>query len=478
MRLLCAVLLSSQSGAPTENRLPRGQRRERGLCVATFGLVCVRLCARLRAVPTCMKAPRFPLQIRRGSVTVHVYRFERTGGRSVFTVSWYAAGVRRTKQFAESKAAIEEANAQADAIAAGRVTVAASGLSVEDAALLASLKKRANGTPLAVVVDEWRRAHDLTDGQVLRAAREWRAANVVQVRGITTPDAVRLFIAAKKRQGVDTTTGYENILPRLAARFPGQISTVSAAALERAIHEEFRQGESKTAHPVTYNTCRKRVVALWRWCRKNGHLPRLAQTEAEQLEQAREMPAEIGILRVQDFAAALAVIQSKHPEHLAVTVLAGFCGLRRSELHAQLWSDVHLDRGFVRVTKAKRNTPSKRLVPLCPAAIEWLMECQRPAEPDALISPPWGVDRLRKFLRGASIPCPENGFRHAFISHRVAQTGNVAETSLEAGNSPAIVHRHYRALVAKSDGECWFGLSPIAVKEFGRINPLPTGAVA
>ncbi len=420
-----------------------------------------------------MKAPRFPVQIRRGSVTVRVYRFERIGGRTVFTVSWYAAGVRRTKQFAEAKPAIEEANAQADALAAGRVNVSASGLCVEDAALLASLKKKAGGTPLAQIVDEWKRAHDLTDGQVIRAAREWRSANVLQVRGINTPEAVRLFIAAKKRQGVDTSTGYDNILPRLAARFPGQLSAVSAIALERAIHEEFRGSSANTAHPGTFNTVRKRVVALWRWCRKSGYLPRLAQTEAEQLEQAREAPAEIGIIRVQDFAAALALMRDKHPEQLAVTVLAGFCGMRRSELHAQLWSDVHLDRGFVRVTKAKRNTPSKRLVPLCPAAVEWLLTCKRDSDPAALVSSPWGVDRLRKFMRDAGISCPENGFRHAFISHRVAQTGNVAEVSLEAGNSPAIVHRHYRALVAKTDGEHWFGLTPQAVKDFGHSAPIP-----
>jgi hypothetical protein len=53
---------------------------------------------------------------------------------------------------------------------------------------------------------------------------------------------------------------------------------------------------------------------------------------------------------------------------------------------------------------------------------------------------------------------PDNCFRHGFISHRVAATGNVAETSLEAGNSPRIIFQHYRQLVTKAEGEKWFAI--------------------
>jgi hypothetical protein len=62
--------------------------------------------------------------------------------------------------------------------------------------------------------------------------------------------------------------------------------------------------------------------------------------------------------------------------------------------------------------------------------------------------------------RTAGFELPQNCFRHSFISHRVAQTGNVAETALEAGNSPRVIFQHYRELFTKEEGEAWFTLVP------------------
>jgi hypothetical protein len=43
-------------------------------------------------------------------------------------------------------------------------------------------------------------------------------------------------------------------------------------------------------------------------------------------------------------------------------------------------------------------------------------------------------------------------------SDPLAQTGNVAETALEAGNSPTIIFQHYRELFTKAEGEAWFNV--------------------
>jgi len=50
--------------------------------------------------------------------------------------------------------------------------------------------------------------------------------------------------------------------------------------------------------------------------------------------------------------------------------------------------------------------------------------------------------------------------RHSFISYRVAQTQNVAQVALEAGNSPQMIFRHYRELVRPADAEKWFSITP------------------
>jgi hypothetical protein len=53
-----------------------------------------------------------------------------------------------------------------------------------------------------------------------------------------------------------------------------------------------------------------------------------------------------------------------------------------------------------------------------------------------------------------------NALRHSFISYRVAETQDVAKVSLEAGNSPQMIFKHYRELVQPKEAKAWFGLMP------------------
>ena len=53
-----------------------------------------------------------------------------------------------------------------------------------------------------------------------------------------------------------------------------------------------------------------------------------------------------------------------------------------------------------------------------------------------------------------------NALRHSFISYRVAATQDVAKVSLEAGNSPQMIFRHYRELVRPADAVKWFAIAP------------------
>lgn len=409
------------------------------------------------------KAPkvRFPYHVKRGSVKVTIYRVANSGTASgqLFQVVWNVGGQRRRRSFSDFSAANDQATLQAELMAAGKVTVAQD-IGAEDLQLLAEARRLCGDIPVLSALAEWQMARDACGGELLAAARLWRDTHAADVENVTAAEAVRRFLLSKQKAGVDTGASYENCLSRFNETFGSQpIAFLTARVLQTWLET--------IAHPVSRNTHRKRVVALFRWCRKQGLLPRMAETEAERTERAREVDREIGIIELGAWRRALGLVRAQHPEHLATLVIAGFAGLRRSELHSQRWGDIHLDRGVLRVTKAKRNTPSKRLVHLCPAAVEWLMQCERPDDPDELVAPPWSIDRIRKFCREAkpSIPCPENGFRHSFISYRVGWTGNVAETALEAGNGPAIVHKHYRELVSKSDGEAWFRVRPKDVED-------------
>ena len=57
------------------------------------------------------------------------------------------------------------------------------------------------------------------------------------------------------------------------------------------------------------------------------------------------------------------------------------------------------------------------------------------------------------------IPARRNGLRHAFCTYHFAQHSNENLTAAQAGNSPAMIHAHYKGLATKADAEKWFNIS-------------------
>ncbi len=54
----------------------------------------------------------------------------------------------------------------------------------------------------------------------------------------------------------------------------------------------------------------------------------------------------------------------------------------------------------------------------------------------------------------------KNALRHSYISYRVAETQDVAQVALEAGNSPQIIFQHYRELVRLKEAKEWCAIEP------------------
>jgi len=67
------------------------------------------------------------------------------------------------------------------------------------------------------------------------------------------------------------------------------------------------------------------------------------------------------------------------------------------------------------------------------------------------------------------IPHRRNGLRHAFVSAHFAVHADEGMTSMQAGNSPAVVHKNYKGLMTKKEGEAWFRRGPSAA---GNLIPL------
>lgn len=409
------------------------------------------------------KKPDWPKSVTVGSVVVKVYEVDHATNANgkAYVVSYRTPMGRKTAKFAKPKEAMDEARLQAEKLAAGKIEAAE--MTGGEREEFAAARDLAGDTPLLAALREWREAHRLANGNVLAAVRFYAEHfKGSQRRAITVHKAVVAFMKSKKDEGIDMDSSYEKVLPRLRDGSLGELSleSIGKEQLAEWISIAFAVKGKERAHPETFNTVRRRCVTMWKWARDEGYLARMVKTAPEEIKTRKNAAAEdipIGIMTVEDWTRALQLFREKYPRLLATLVIGGFCGLRRCELMRQKWADIDLERGLLRVTKAKARTPARRFVPVPPAALTWLSGCARDTE---LIGPSWASDHVRARLSEANIACPKNALRHSFISYRCAASGSVDRTAQDAGNSPKIVFQHYRELVSPKDGEAWFAVAP------------------
>ncbi len=171
-------------------------------------------------------------------------------------------------------------------------------------------------------------------------------------------------------------------------------------------------------------------------------------------EKPRVPQREIGILAPGE---ALRVLTAAEGAVRAGVVLQLFCGLRESEVVSLAWAAVNIPGGHIRIETSKTG---RRLVPIPANAAEWLSPV---ASTQGRV---WNGTRfdysaaVRAAFVKAGVPRVRNGLRHSAITYRLAATQNLAQTALEAGNSPHMVRLHYAELVAKEQGNAFFEIRP------------------
>ncbi len=406
------------------------------------------------------RRPRFPIQIKEQGVSVSIYRIAAKSTRSGFAhkVQWVGGEGAAYKTFADLEAARAFATSKASQLAAG--VSASQQMTRADWLELAELRQLAaevGVAPLAAM-QEWRRAFELAGPALVEACSSYASRRAHQLVRVRVAQAINDFIEAKNANNKEGSRTYGSKLRPVAQIFGEHY-------LDQVTARDWAKFLGRFEDPVTRNDIRKRIVTLCRWAQRQGHLPDNAKTEIEKTERAKEVARPIGILSPGEFRDLLRFFRKEHPRYLAALVLAGFCGVRADEIHGkrghperrQLWSDIHLDRGFLTVTAAKENTPSSRIVHLYPAATAWLKLC---GESHGVVCEHHAIDRIRKIAATHGMRMPENALRHSYITYRVALTGNKHETATEAGNSVKEIDRRYRVPRPKQEGIEWFNIFP------------------
>ncbi len=155
------------------------------------------------------------------------------------------------------------------------------------------------------------------------------------------------------------------------------------------------------------------------------------------------------------------------PKLVPWLVMASFCGLRMAEIQRLDWQEIDIAQNIVTVKAEKAKTGSRRVVPLPDAATRWLVSHEKQQGQLACYS---GGNRFSERIvesvnqareaNATPFKWKKNALRHSFCSYRLAVLKNSAQVAYEAGNSSAMIFKHYHELVAPEDAKKWFSTVP------------------
>lgn len=114
---------------------------------------------------------------------------------------------------------------------------------------------------------------------------------------------------------------------------------------------------------------------------------------------------------------------------------------------------INLKTNTITISPSIAKTGEKRQIEITPNLKKWLE-----AYPDHPIIPT-NFDRLNKAFR-KKFELTQDETRHSFITYHVALNRSIGDASLQAGNSEAIVKKHYFNHRPKEEGQAYFSIIP------------------
>jgi integrase len=156
------------------------------------------------------------------------------------------------------------------------------------------------------------------------------------------------------------------------------------------------------------------------------------------------------------------LLKSSPEEIRPLYAIAAFAGVRWGEIARLNWEDIKEREIVISASKAK--TRSRRVVELTENLKAFLRPFRGRSGP--LLLHPRSLERIRRRVAAEAglTPWKNNALRHSFISYFYALTSDENKTAALAGNSPAIVHKHYRALTNRETAERYFAITPEKTK--------------
>jgi integrase len=432
---------------------------------------------------------KYPKRIKfRGKTLATIYK---PNSYPRYRVAWRVAGKRHLASFASYSLAKKHADGLVKDLDKGSQVTALNPAQARDA--LAALErltdfyqKTGRRVSLLAGISEFVEASAKLNGRTMGEAVEGYLRTVASVKRKDIKEAVTDFLQADaprtkaaegQRSQLSAKYAYNRKLQldRFAAAFPNTaICDLTKEHLDAfigsldSVKTTSRNGRAASS-AKSRNHYRASIRQFLQWAVRKDYLaPTHRLIEADAMRSERANNADVEFYTPEEFAALLAA--AKETAFQPIIAIGGLAGLRTAELLRLDWTDIWRVPGHIEITAGKAKNRQRRLVEICPALAAWL-ESYRTFTEGKL----WNAHEVtfqQKFVelcekakvkikgKQISVTRKANGLRHSFCSFHFAAHANENLTAQQAGNSPAMIHAHYKGLAAKAEAEKWFNVLP------------------
>jgi integrase len=410
----------------------------------------------------------YPATIKYRTGLVHIAR--RANGW--FALRWMENGsMRRTTRTTEEKAlAWAQVKAEKLHLATGEQWVdPLRAQIVEEMAKISQTQ----GKEMWQLLEDIRAAvHTLAGQATLTAAAEWYASHgPLKVQKATLAEAVERFLVDYQEKATTHGTFATELRGMVKAR-PDivRLLDITPDLLEAWVRRKTIAGKTTGRTAIgaapAERTVKNRLTTWitflnrcrdWRLLPEGKHAGDRARKPRKLADAGRE------ILTIHQGTQLLAAVRAHEPKLERFLLIAGWLGLRPSECQRLRWQAFDWEKNYLHVdVETAGKTSQERYVPIDPRVATRLREIftHSREKPTARAC---GF-RSREFLsvlardHGVVDRWPSDVLRHSFCSYRLALTQNRAQVAEEAGNSAAIIGKHYRRPLRSSDGTAWWDI--------------------
>ena len=328
-----------------------------------------------------------------------------------------------------------------------------------------------------------RRAAGLSDAEKLAAVA---AIEALRPHGVSLTEVVRQFVAEREAEEklqsfpvIDAVEEFlaglsaSNLRPRTTKALANELRRFAEAVGEGRGVARITDGDCRAycfgpdVSPRTSTNRRARLNRLFGWLLKQGHI---TVNPVENVETPRNETPRPDVLSPQEARRLMqAAAELAGGKWAAYTALCLFCGLRpEAEAERLDWRDVSLSERTVVIGSGKLR--QRRVVEVPENAIAWLAPHSKASGPVAPSAKRSGVT-FRDVREAAGIDrWQPDLLRHSAISYRLAHLGDEGKVASWAGNSPTVLHAHYKALVGAEEARTFFAIVPDGSGELIRFG--------